>query len=459
MKNSYRLYRYSRVFNYCFIGIFVLLFVIELLNIHIILEFFIFSLGLVACVLTLIAGNRRDVYIKEITQCVSQLSKGNLEARLTNIQDKGHLGNLSWTINDLADQVEAFVRGGSSVIAAAGEKRYARELNTQSLKGTFSYAGQLINKASSAIVEADKLGAKGLVVNKIAKNSALSLKQDLNSISTSLNNVIKVMNETSQETKGISQSSHDGMQSVHRIMDNLAHLSSMMTQTAQSFEIFTNRIKEIDAFVLHIKEITDQTNLLALNAAIEAARAGEHGRGFAVVADEVRKLAERAAKTAAEISSTTQVINQEMNEISDNVKEIDEVASDSNDLVVSFNETFGVMDKQATSLAESILHTNKTSHIALLELDCILKKFTSYSAVITNEIPQITSQCEMHEDSLIDKSICQKIFEFDESIREFLEFIKLGNFTENQERLQAYCQKFEAKSAEVYQQLHSDSNR
>lgn len=457
MKNSYRLYRYSRIFNYCFIGIFVLLFVIELLDIHILLEFFIFALGLIACILTLIAGKRRDAYIREITQCVSQLSKGNLEARLTNIQDNGPLGNLSWTINDLADQVEVFVRGGNSVITAASEKRYARKLNVQSLKGTFSYVGQQINKASKAIEEADKLGAKGLIVNKVSKKSALSLKQDLNSISTNLNNVIKVMNETSQETKGISQSSHDGMQSVHRIMDNLAHLSSMMAETAQSFEIFANRIKEIDAFVLHIKEITDQTNLLALNAAIEAARAGEHGRGFAVVADEVRKLAERAAKTAAEISSTTQVINQEMNEISDNVKEIDEVANNSNDLVVSFNETFGAMDKQATSLAESILHTNKTSHIALLELDCILKKFASYSAVITNEIPQITSQCEMHEDSLIDKSICQKIFEFDESIREFLEFVKLGNFTENQEQLQAYCQKFEAKSAEVYQQLHAIS--
>ena len=457
MKNSYRLYRYSRVFNYCFIAIFVLLFVIELLDIHILLEFFIFSLGLIACVLTLIAGRRRDVYIKEITQCVSQLSKGNLEARLTNIQDNGPLGNLSWTINDLADQVEVFVRGGSSVITAAGEKRYTRKLNAQSLKGTFSYVGQLINKASSAIEEADKLGAKGLIVNKVSKKSALSLKQDLNSISTNLNNVIKVMNETSQETKGISQSSHDGMQSVHRIMDNLAHLSSMMTQTAQSFEIFTNRIKEIDAFVLHIKEITDQTNLQAQNAAIEAARAGEHGRGFAVVADEVRKLAERATKTATEISSTTQIINQEMNEISDYVKEVDTITNNSNDLMVSFNETFSAMDKQAAFLAESILHTNKTSHIALLELDCILKKFASYSAVITNEIPQIISQCEMHEDSLIDKSICQKIFEFDESIREFLEFIKLGNFTENQEQLQAYCQKFEAKSAEVYQQLHTIS--
>ncbi len=455
MKNSYYLYRYSRYFNYCFIAIFVLLFIIEFLDVHILLEFFIFALGILACTMTLIAGNRRDLYIKEITHCVEQLSLGNLESRITNIQDNGQLGNLSWIINDLADQVESFVRGSSSAITAASEKRYARKLSSESLKGSFSYVGRLINKASCAIEEADKLGVRGLVVNQISKQSSLSLKKDLNSVSANLNAVIQTMNETSQETKSISEHSNNGMQSVQVIVNNFSNLSAMMAQTSQSFELFAKRIKEIDAFVLLIKEITDQTNLLALNAAIEAARAGEHGRGFAVVADEVRKLAERAQKTASEISSTTQVINQEMNEISGYVKEIDAITNNSNDLMISFNETFGQMDKQASFLLDSILHTNKKSYITLLELDCILKKFASYSAVITNEIPQITSQCEIREDSMIDKSICQGIFSFDESIREFLKFIRTEDYIHHQAQLQDYCRKIEQKSEEIYQQLHA----
>ncbi|WP_295012768.1 methyl-accepting chemotaxis protein [Sulfuricurvum sp.] len=114
-----------------------------------------------------------------------------------------------------------------------------------------------------------------------------------------------MINTTVERIQGVASKEHE-------LSENLQHLAGNAQETKQ---ILTT-----------IGDIADQTNLLALNAAIEAARAGEHGRGFAVVADEVRKLAERTQKSLAETTATINILIQAINDNSESLnKNMDEM--------------------------------------------------------------------------------------------------------------------------------------
>lgn len=199
---------------------------------------------------------------------------------------------------------------------------------------------------------------------------------------------------------------HHGRQELSSLLNTISRSTELETELGNKLEHLNVEASQVQQILSVINDIADQTNLLALNAAIEAARAGEHGRGFAVVADEVRKLAERTQKSLTEINATINIIVQSIADATEqmhlNAQSMQNVTMLSNRVDTDINETVNAMEQTDTLTKQSVAN----SHTIARHIESMLSQMEALESITTDndlsmqELSTIVQTIESSADAL-----------------------------------------------------------
>ena len=318
--------------------------------------------------------------IDRFRRLIIRVNQGDLDVVIDRRKvTRNEMDEITAMLQSLVTVMKTLTERINTSVHKASEGDFSYQLSTEGLEGDFAEAIKMVQNGISAMQDADH---KQKIISFNSNVLSIgSVGEGLSLIQEEIVSVIDELGSMHQNTQKTSDQSTQSMVQVDHILTKLHALVEHINDSNISIEGLNDKTNEITSVVDLIKDIAEQTNLLALNAAIEAARAGEHGRGFAVVADEVRKLAERTQKATSEITISINSMKQEASIVLDKSASMTALAEESSNAVDAFNVAMSELNTNAIQMTKVVEDMDNRVFIVLAKIDHIIFKSEAYETI------------------------------------------------------------------------------
>ncbi|MGD6804746.1 methyl-accepting chemotaxis protein [Rossellomorea vietnamensis] len=327
-------------------------------------------LVLASVITTFIILFKRIQPLSKLSHLAQQIAEGNLNVEELEIKSKDEVAVLTKSFNKMSHNLKSLLQSvhqASENVAASSEQLLASAAQTNTAT----------QQVSASVDEIASGGEHQLRQVQESTQAITEVAGGIQLIANTSASVAKSSDETSQK-------SQTGEDNITQALSQMRTIEENVSKTAHAIKKLDDRSKEIENIVAAITNISSQTNLLALNAAIEAARAGEHGKGFAVVADEVRKLAEESNNSAQQITSLIHSIQADTLTTVDQMNQVTEDVNTGVSLIEHTGKTFKDILESAQNVASQVQEVTGVSEQMAASAQQVSASFEAFSSISEN---------------------------------------------------------------------------